>query len=55
MNVMFWLAVIAFVGAIANVVGWPMPPSGGLYLLTVWSIVGIAAGNFVALIFNKVL
>ncbi len=49
------LAVVAILSCLANASGWPWTPSGGLYLLTVWSIVGIAAGNFVELIFRKVL
>jgi len=55
LNLMFWLGVVAVLGCLENVVGWPWAPSGGLYLVTVWSIVGIAAGNFVQLIFSKVL
>jgi hypothetical protein len=55
LNPMFWLAVVAVLGCLANALGWPWPPSGGLYLVTVWSVVGIAAGNFVQLIFSKVL
>jgi hypothetical protein len=55
LNLMFWLGVVAIVGCLANAIGWPWAPSGGLYLLTVWSIVGIAAGNFVQLIFSRVL
>jgi hypothetical protein len=55
LNLMFWLGMIAILSCVANTVGWPWAPSGGVYLLTVWSIVGIAAGNFVQLIFSKVL
>ncbi len=55
LNLMFWLGVVAVLCVLANALGWPWAPSGGLYLLTVWSIVGIAAGNFVQLIFRKVL
>jgi hypothetical protein len=54
-NYGFWLAGVASLSCAANALGWPRPPSGGLYLLTLWSIVGIAAGNFVGLIFRKVL
>ncbi len=55
LNLMFWLGVVAVLCVLANALGWPWAPSGGLYLLTVWSIIGIAAGNFVELIFRKVL
>ena len=54
-NLMFWLGVVATLACVANVLGWPRAPSAGLYLVTVWSILGIAAGNFVQLIFSKVL
>lgn len=49
------LALVASTSCIANALGWPWESAGGLYLLTVWSIVGIAAGNFVELLFGKVL
>ncbi len=38
-----------------DLLGWPWEPSGGLYLVSVWSIVGVAAGNFVELLFRKLL
>ena len=47
--------LLAIASCVANAVGWPWAPSGGLYLVTVWSVVAIAAGNFVELIFRKVL
>ena len=55
LNYGFWLSIVAILTCVANTVGWPRPPSGGMYLLILWSIVGIAAGNFVGLIFRKVL
>jgi hypothetical protein len=55
LNYGFWLSIVASVRCLSNASGWPYPPSGGLYLLTLWSIVGIAGGNFVGLIFRKVL
>ena len=55
LNLMFWLSVLALLTCSVNVLGWPWSPSGGLYLVTVWSIIGVAAGNFVGLIFSKVL
>ena len=51
----FVLGVVAFLSCAANAAGWPWEPSGGLYLVTVWSIVGISAGNFVDLLFTKLL
>jgi len=52
-GVLLW--VIAATSCVTNAVGWPWAPSGGMYLLTVWSIVGIAGGNFVELLFRKIL
>ena len=47
--------LLAVFSCLVNAVGWPWEPSGGVYLVTIWSIIGIAAGNFVGLIFSKVL
>lgn len=55
LNYGFVLAVVAVGSCLANVSGWPRAPSGGVYLLTVWSFVGIAGGNFVELLFRKLL
>jgi len=55
LNYGFVLWMIAALSCIANAAGWPWPPGGGLYLLTVWAIVGVAGGNFVELLFRKVL
>ena len=55
LNYGFWLAVVAFLSCLANALGWPWASSGGMYLLSVWSVVGIAAGNFVQLLFRKLL
>ncbi len=38
-----------------NTVGWPLEPSGGMYVLGVWLILGIGAMNFIDLVFNRVL
>jgi len=55
LNYGFVLWLTATLSCALNLVGWPWAPGGGLYLLTVWSIVGIAGGNFVELLFRKVL
>jgi len=55
LNYGFLLRVVASLSCLSNAVGWPWVPNGGLYLLTVWSIVGIAGGNFVELLFRKLL
>lgn len=48
-------AGVATLSCVANAIGVPWPPSGGLYLVYLWSLVAIAAGNFVELIFRRVL
>jgi hypothetical protein len=55
LNYGFVLAVVASASCVANALGWPWAPAGALYLLTLWSIVGVAAGNFVELLFRKLL
>ena len=55
LNYGFVFSVLAVLSCLANALGWPWVPSGGSYLVTVWSIVAVAAGNFVELIFRKVL
>lgn len=55
LNYGFVLGLVAVLSWLANLAGWPAAPSGGLYLLMVWSIVGIAGGNFVELLFRKLL
>jgi hypothetical protein len=55
LNYGFVLGCVAFLSCLANALEWPWPASGGLYLVTLWSIVGIAVGNFVELLFRKVL
>jgi hypothetical protein len=51
----FVLGATAYTSCLANAVGWPWEPNGGLYLVAVWSIVGISAGNFIDLLFSKLL
>lgn len=55
LNYGFVLCLLATGSGLANLVGWPWPPNGGLYVLGVWAIVGVAGGNFVELLFRKVL
>jgi hypothetical protein len=55
LNYGFLLGVVASMSCIANALGWPWAPSGGLYLITLWSIVAVAVGNFVDLLFRKLL
>ncbi len=44
-----------FCTLVANVVGWPAPPNGGLYLASIWLILGIASINFIDLVFHRLL
>lgn len=55
LNYGFVLAVVAMLAGAVNLIGWPCTPSGGIYLLSTWSVVGIAGGNFVELLFRKLL
>jgi hypothetical protein len=55
LNYGFVFGLLAALSCLANLVGWPREPSSGLYLVTVWSIVGVAAGNFVELLFKRLL
>ena len=47
-----WLAVLLL---LSNVVGWPMEPSAGPYVISVWLILGVSAVSFVVLVFQRVL
>ena len=49
------LTALMFICHLGNAIGWPWAPSGGVYLLAVWSAVAIAGTSFVELIFRKVL
>ena len=46
---------LMFLPHLGNALAWPWAPSGGPYILAVWSVVAIAAISFVGLIFRKVL
>ena len=49
------LGGIAALAAVANTVGWPFPPSPGIYLVSVWLMLGIASLNLLNLVFRHVL
>ena len=54
-NLVPWfLTVFALACHVLNAAAWPWAPSGGVYLLGVWAIVGIAGSSFAALIFRRV-
>ena len=49
------LNLLSLLLLVGNVVGWPMEPSVGPYVISVWLILGIAAANFIGLVFQRVL
>ena len=49
------LAVVSFLSLLANALAWPWAPSGGVHLMAIWMVIGIAATHFVVLIFQRVL
>ena len=55
LNYGFALGLVASLSCLANAIGWPLESAVGLYLVTIWSIIGIAAGNFVELLFKRLL
>jgi hypothetical protein len=55
LNYGFLLWIVWSLACFANALGWPWAPNGGLYLVSVWSLVGVAGGNFVELLFRKLL
>ena len=40
---------------VANLVGWPNPPNGGVYLAAVWLVLALGSINFIDLVFNRVI
>ncbi len=49
------LTALLFICHLGNAIAWPWAPSGGVYLLAVWSAVAIAGTSFVELVFREVL
>ena len=49
------LASFLMFSLVANIVGWPLPPSAGVYLVSVWLLLGIASVNFLDLVFRGIL
>ena len=46
---------LSFVLALMNVVGWPLPPNGGIHLALVWLVLALGALNFVGLVLTSLL
>lgn len=52
LNVGIWIAVfVAHAIELSNLIGVPAPPSAGLFLLGLWTLLAIGAFQFVALLF----
>ena len=49
------LAALNMLSLVANAIGWPLPPSAGLYLVSLWGLLGIASVNFLDLVFRGIL
>ena len=51
----FTLDFLALIAVAANIVGWPLPPNAGVYLVSIWLLLGIASVHFLDLVFRQVL
>ena len=49
------LNFLALIAVAANIVGWPLPPNAGVYLVSIWLLLGIASVHFLDLVFRQVL
>ena len=49
------LVVLSMLVLVANISGWPRPPSAGAYLLSIWLLLGVASVNFLDLVFRGIL
>jgi hypothetical protein len=49
------LNALMVLALIANLIGQPNPPNGGVYLAAVWLVLAIGSVNFIDLMFNRVL
>ena len=49
------LAAFLMLALVANIAGWPLPPNAGVYLVSLWLLLGIASVNFLDLVFRGVL
>ena len=49
------LNFLALIAAVVNIVGWPLPPNAGVYLVSIWLLLGIASVHFLDLVFRQVL
>ena len=49
------LNALSLVASVANMLGWPLPPNAGVYLASVWLLLGVSCVNFLGLVFGRVL
>ena len=49
------LNFLALIAVVVNIVGWPLPPNAGVYLVSIWLLLGIASVHFLDLVFRQVL
>lgn len=49
------LATLSSLASLANILGWPMPPNGGIYLASIWLQLAITSVNLVDLVFRGAL
>jgi len=49
------LNFLALIAVVVNIVGWPLPPNAGIYLVSIWLLLGIASVHFLDLVFRQVL
>lgn len=46
------LSSLSILAHVANLVGWPLPPNGGVYLAAIWLSLAIVSVNLVDLVFR---
>ena len=46
------LAVLSLLTHLSNVLGWPLPPSGGVHLAAIWMQLTIVSLNLIDVVFR---
>ena len=49
------LFALIMLALVANIAGWPLPPNAGVYLVSIWLLLGISSSNFLDLVFRGLL
>lgn len=47
------LSALSALLPLSNLLGWPLAPNGGLYLASIWLVLGIGVTNFFGLVFHR--